>query len=69
MDVMEEVSELKFEAAMEELETVVGRLEEEELPLEGAIALFERGQALLARCQGQLTAAELKVEQLTLEGT
>lgn len=66
---MEEVSELKFEAAVEELETVVGRLEEEELPLEEAIALFERGQALLARCQDQLTAAELKVQQLTVEGT
>jgi len=66
---MEEVSELMFEAAMEELETVVGRLEEEELPLKEAIALFERGQALLARCQDQLTAAELKVQQLTVEGT
>jgi len=66
---MEEVSELIFEAAMEELETVVGRLEEEELPLKEAIALFERGQALLARCQDQLTAAELKVQQLTVEGT
>ncbi len=66
---MEEVSELKFEAAMEELETVVGRLEEEELPLKEAIALFERGQGLLARCQDQLTAAELKVQRLTVEGT
>ncbi|MBC8252671.1 MAG: exodeoxyribonuclease VII small subunit [Ardenticatenia bacterium] len=66
---MEEILELKFEAAVEELETVVGRLEEEELPLEEAIALFERGQALLARCQDQLTAAELKVQQLTVEGT
>ena len=62
-------TELGFEAALEELETVVKRLEGEELPLEEAITLFERGQALLEHCQGQLAAAELKVEQLTVEGT
>ncbi len=58
--------ELSFEDALRELEVVVARLEEE-LPLEEALALFERGQALLKRCQEQLAAAELKVQQLTVE--
>jgi len=66
---MNEIAELGFEVALRELETVVGRLEEEELPLSEAITLFERGQALLAHCQDQLSAAELKVEILAVEGT
>lgn len=57
--------ELGFEAALKELERVVERLEEEELSLEEAIALFESGQKLLARCQKQLAGAELKVQQLS----
>ncbi len=61
------MEEMGFEAALKELETVVARLEQEELPLEESIALFERGQALLAGCQDQLAAAELQVQQLTVE--
>jgi exodeoxyribonuclease VII small subunit len=65
---MEELAEMGFEEALEELEAVVAQLEDAELPLEKAIALFERGQALLGHCQGQLDEAKLKVEQLTVEG-
>jgi len=61
------MEEMGFEAALKELETVVARLEQEELPLEESIALFERGQVLLTRCQDQLAAAELQVQQLTVE--
>ena len=64
---MSEVADLTFEEALRELDLLVERLEGEELPLEEAIALFERGQTLLTRCQEQLAAAELKVQQLTVE--
>jgi exodeoxyribonuclease VII small subunit len=64
---MSEIAELSFEAALKELETVVQRLEGEELLLKEAIGLFERGQALLAHCQGQLKEAELRVQQLTVD--
>lgn len=64
---MSELDALSFEDALRELDLLVERLEGEELPLEEAIALFERGQLLLARCQQQLAAAELKVRQLTVE--
>ncbi len=64
---MSDKSEPRFEEALQELEALVGRLEGEELPLEKALALFERGQALLSYCQEQLLAAELKVRELTLE--
>ncbi|MGD2251307.1 MAG: exodeoxyribonuclease VII small subunit [Anaerolineales bacterium] len=56
--------ELSYEQAFEELETTVAKLESGELPLEEALALFERGQALAARCSGLLEEAELKLHQL-----
>ncbi len=49
---------------MRELETVVQRLEHGELPLEEALAAFERGVTLTRTCQGALQEAERKVEIL-----
>ncbi len=56
--------ELTFEAAFRELEETVQRLEDGELTLEEAIALFERGQALAQLCDQKLEQAELRVNQL-----
>jgi exodeoxyribonuclease VII small subunit len=55
---------LDYEQAFEELETLVERLESGELALEESLALFERGQALAARCSELLEQAELKLRQL-----
>lgn len=57
-------AELSFEQAFQELETVVQQLENTQLPLDDALALFERGQHLAARCQTLLDQAELKIQQL-----
>jgi exodeoxyribonuclease VII small subunit len=56
--------ELTYEQAFQELESLVARLESGELPLEQALALFERGQALAGRCSSLLEKAELKLRQL-----
>jgi exodeoxyribonuclease VII small subunit len=61
---MGEIEDLSFEAAFAELEEVVKRLEEGNLPLDEAMALFERGTALAAACNTRLDAAELRVQQL-----
>jgi exodeoxyribonuclease VII small subunit len=61
---MTQIDELNFEAAFDELEQTVRRLEAGELTLEESLALLERGQALAAHCQTQLDTAELKVRQL-----
>ena len=58
------VEELSYEEALAELESIVSMLEEEQSQLEEAIKLFERGQALAARCGVLLEAAELKVKQV-----
>jgi exodeoxyribonuclease VII small subunit len=57
--------QLPYEKAFEELEEVVAKLEQEDLPLEQAIALFERGQALSAHCNALLAQAELKLRVLS----
>jgi exodeoxyribonuclease VII small subunit len=62
------VEELTYEQALAELEAIVAALEGEQNPLDEAMKLFERGQALVARCGGLLEAAELKVKQLSGEG-
>jgi exodeoxyribonuclease VII small subunit len=58
------VEELTYEEALAELEELVSALEGEQNRLEEAIKLFERGQALAARCGVLLEAAELKVKQV-----
>jgi exodeoxyribonuclease VII small subunit len=54
----------RFEAALAELEAIVGKLERGELKLEESLALFERGVALARQCRQALETAELKVKQL-----
>ena len=59
------VEELTYEQALAELEAIVSALEGEQNPLDEAMKLFERGQALVKRCGELLEAAELKVKQLS----
>lgn len=58
------VEELTYEVALAELEQILSVLEGEQNQLDEAIKLFERGQALAARCSVLLEAAELKVKQV-----
>jgi len=58
------IDKMKFEEAMEELEGIVGQMEEGGLTLEESIDKFERGVRLSQVCAKQLEKAELKVEKL-----
>jgi exodeoxyribonuclease VII small subunit len=62
----QDVEKLSFEAAYQELESTVQQLEEGDLSLEQAIALYERGMELARYCGAALDAAELQVQQLAL---
>ena len=53
-----------FETAMRDLEELVERLEQGDLPLEESLAAFERGVMLTRTCQTALREAEQKVEIL-----
>lgn len=53
-----------FEEKLESLEAMVERLEAPDLPLEEALAMFEKGMLLSAECRKTLTEAEARVEML-----
>jgi exodeoxyribonuclease VII small subunit len=62
-----DVKTMPFERAIEELETIVKRLEEGKVPLEESVAIYERGEVLKRRCEDLLRAAEARVEKITLD--
>jgi exodeoxyribonuclease VII small subunit len=53
-----------FEQSLTELETLVTKLEQGDVPLEDALQAFERGVALTRQCQTALRTAQQKVEIL-----
>ena len=57
-----------FEAAIAELEGIVKKLEEGDLPLEQSLALYERGVQLSRFCHKRLEEAERRIEILTERG-
>lgn len=57
---------LGFEAALEQLEERVRRLESGDVPLDEALKLFEEGVALARTCHGHLDAAEQRVASLVM---
>ena len=65
---MDEIARLSYEAAYQELEALVTRLESGALPLEESVALYERGQRLAAHCQALLEEAELKMRRVDESG-
>ncbi|HKE88361.1 MAG TPA: exodeoxyribonuclease VII small subunit [Vicinamibacterales bacterium] len=57
-----------FEAAIAELEAVVKKLEEGDLPLEESLRLYERGVHLSRFCHARLEEAERRIEVLNERG-
>jgi exodeoxyribonuclease VII small subunit len=53
-----------FEQSLSELESLVAKLEQGDVPLEDALKTFERGVALTRQCQTALRSAQQKVEVL-----
>lgn len=56
------VETLSFEAARDELVTVVAELEQGSPTLEHSLALWERGEALAARCEEWLLGAKRRLD-------
>jgi exodeoxyribonuclease VII small subunit len=64
----DEVKPASFEAGLLELEQIVKEMESGELPLERALALFEKGMTLSDNCRKQLEEAETRIEVLVRRG-
>ena len=59
--------DLNLEEALEDLEQIVGKLEDGKLSLEESLILFERGIKLVRSCSTRLESAEQRIESLTGE--
>ena len=59
------IESLSFEHSMQELESLVSKMEQGDLPLEDALQSFERGIQLARHSQQKLKDAEQKVQILT----
>lgn len=55
---------LSFEEALKKLESIVEKMESEDLPLEDLLARYEEGTRLAKTCQEKLAEAEVKIQQL-----
>ena len=53
-----------FEQSLNDLETIVKKLEDGDLPLEESLKLFEEGVKLSRECRERLTSAERRIEVL-----
>jgi exodeoxyribonuclease VII small subunit len=61
-----DVAALPFEAALKELESIVGRLEKGDVSLEDSVELYARGERLKAHCDALLQTAEARIEKISL---
>ncbi|BAU22978.1 exodeoxyribonuclease VII small subunit [Caldimicrobium thiodismutans] len=64
---IKDLSQLSFESALNRLEEILRELEQKDLELEKAIALYEEGVKLIHLCENRLKEARLKVEVILKE--
>ena len=60
------IDQLSFEAALAELEQIVRSLELGTAPLDASIEQYQRGDWLKRHCEARLTAAQERIEQISL---
>ncbi len=58
---------LRFEEAATELESIIDRLEEGDIPLEESLEAYGRGRTLLTRCRAILDAAATEIAEVELD--
>ncbi len=64
---MSDNQQISFETAIEKLETIVNQLEQEEVPLEKSIKLYEEGMKLTKICDDILHHAQEKITYILNE--
>jgi exodeoxyribonuclease VII small subunit len=60
--------EISFEKAFSRLESIVEKLEQEEISLDESVRLFEEGSELVRICTGKLNQAEERLQKLVQDG-
>ena len=64
-----DIEGLSFEQALEELETIVHRLEAGDVALEESIEIYQRGSQLRSYCDLKLKSAQAKIEKISGNST
>jgi len=63
----DDISNLSFEQAIKELTSIVGKIEQGEIPLQDSLEQYEKGMALIKHCRGILQKAEKRIEKISKE--
>lgn len=66
IDMSDDIAAMRYEQALAELDTLIGRLEGGTVDLDEAIACYERGSQLAQRCAELLDLTEQRVMQLVV---
>lgn len=61
---MEENKKIDFEASLKQLEEIVNKIENQTLPLDESIALYEQGKTIIDQLETALKEAEEKINKL-----
>ena len=62
-----DLGKLSFEEAIKELTSIVGKIEQGEIPLQDSLEQYEKGMGLIKHCRGILQEAEKRIEKITKE--
>jgi exodeoxyribonuclease VII small subunit len=58
-------ADFKFEKALARIEQIVDQMESGEIELDQALALYQEGMELMARCQATLEETQNKIKKIT----
>ena len=59
-----DIEKMSFEEAIKELTTIVGGIEQGQIPLEASLKQYERGMDLIKQCRSILQQAEKRIEKI-----
>jgi len=63
----DKLDKLSFEDAIKELTSIVGKIEQGEIPLQDSLEQYEKGMSLIKHCRGILQEAEKRIEKISKE--
>jgi exodeoxyribonuclease VII small subunit len=59
-----DIAKMSFEQAIKDLTTIVGSIEQGQIPLETSLKQYERGMDLIKHCRNILQQAEKRIEKI-----
>jgi len=60
----DDLKDLSYEQAKQQLDAIVSQLEDKDLPLDDMVTLWEQGEKLAAVCEERLAGARTRLEAL-----